>query len=152
MAFAHAVAAVFATLVSFAECLGASRLMDACSWFIDLWKGKHKTGQWLEIEAVEAMSNRSDFSAMNASGIMLSSMANKQNESHGDLASEDSGKAAIDASAEETRPMDHQVPVGQQGYFQGPFPHPLFPPRLYNLHRCCQSSNHICARNAPPVQ
>ncbi|KAL7177635.1 hypothetical protein ACSBR2_030905 [Camellia fascicularis] len=24
--------------------------------------------------------------------------------------------------------MDHQVPVGQQGYFQGPFPHPLFPP------------------------
>ncbi|CAL5347456.1 unnamed protein product [Camellia sinensis] len=104
MAFAHVVAAVFyidhmAPLVLFAECLGASRLMDACSWFIDLWKGKHETGQWLEIEAAEAMSNRSDFSAMNASGIMLSSMANKQNESHGDLASEDNGKAAIDASA-----------------------------------------------------
>ncbi|KAI8003209.1 Actin-depolymerizing factor 11 [Camellia lanceoleosa] len=99
MAFVHAVAAVFHILVSFAECLGASRLMDACSWFIDLWKGKHETGQWLEIEAAEAMSNRSDFSAMNASGIMLSSMANKQNESHGDLASEDNGKAAIDASA-----------------------------------------------------
>ncbi|KAL7177502.1 hypothetical protein ACSBR2_030790 [Camellia fascicularis] len=74
------------------------------------------------------MSNRSDLSAMNASGIMLSSMANKQNESHGDLASEDNGKAAIDASAEETCPMDHQVPVGQQGFFQGPFPHPMFPP------------------------
>ncbi|KAI8004582.1 COP1-interacting protein 7 [Camellia lanceoleosa] len=99
MAFAHAVAAVFHILVSFAECLGASRLMDACSWFIDLWKGKHETGRWLEIEATEAMSNRSDFSAMNASGIMLSSMANKQNESHGDLASEDNGKVAIDASA-----------------------------------------------------
>ncbi|CAL5416486.1 unnamed protein product [Camellia sinensis] len=133
MAFARAVAAGFdidhmAPLVSFAECFGASRLMDACSRFVDLWKGKHETGQWLEIEAAEAMSNRSDFSAINASGIMLSSMANKQNESHGDLASEDNGQAAIDASAEETRPMDHQVPVGQQGYFQGPFPHPMFPP------------------------
>ncbi|XP_028070263.1 COP1-interacting protein 7-like isoform X2 [Camellia sinensis] len=132
MAFARAVAAGFdidhmAPLVSFAECFGASRLMDACSRFVDLWKGKHETGQWLEIEAAEAMSNRSDFSAINASGIMLSSMANKQNESHGDLASEDNGQAAIDASAE-TRPMDHQVPVGQQGYFQGPFPHPMFPP------------------------
>ncbi|KAI8005209.1 COP1-interacting protein 7 [Camellia lanceoleosa] len=105
MAFAHAVVAAFdidhmAPLVSFVECLGASRLMDACSWFIDLWKGKHETRQWLENEAAEAMSNRSDFSAMNASGIMLSSMANKQNESHGDLASEDNGKAAIDASAD----------------------------------------------------
>ncbi|CAL5413601.1 unnamed protein product [Camellia sinensis] len=104
MAFARAVAAGFdidhmAPLVSFAECFGALRLMDACSRFVDLWKGKHETGQWLEIEAAEAMSNRSDFSAMNASGIMLSSMANKQNESHGDLASEDNGKAAIDASA-----------------------------------------------------
>lgn len=45
------------------------------------------------------MSSRSEFSAMNASGIMLSSMANKQNESNGDLVSEDNGQAAINAGA-----------------------------------------------------
>ena len=54
-------------------------------------------GQWVEIEAAEAMSNRSDLSAMNSSGIMLSSVANKQNELHGDLPSENNGKAGLDA-------------------------------------------------------
>ncbi|XP_057486655.1 COP1-interacting protein 7-like isoform X1 [Actinidia eriantha] len=132
MAFARAVAAGFnidhmAPLLSFAECFGASRLMDACLRFIDLWKRKHETGQWLEIEAAEATPSQSDFSVMNASGIMLSNVANKRNESHGDLVLEDNGKTAIDASAEEKRPMDHQVPVGQQEYFQGQFPHPMFP-------------------------
>ncbi|XP_057486656.1 COP1-interacting protein 7-like isoform X2 [Actinidia eriantha] len=131
MAFARAVAAGFnidhmAPLLSFAECFGASRLMDACLRFIDLWKRKHETGQWLEIEAAEATPSQSDFSVMNASGIMLSNVANKRNESHGDLVLEDNGKTAIDASAEK-RPMDHQVPVGQQEYFQGQFPHPMFP-------------------------
>jgi hypothetical protein len=47
---------------------------------MELWKRKHETGQWLEIEAAEAMSSRSDFSAMNASGIMLANVANKQKE------------------------------------------------------------------------
>ncbi|GFY85428.1 COP1-interacting protein-like protein [Actinidia rufa] len=132
MAFARAVAAGFnidhmAPLLSFAECFGASRLMDACLRFIDLWKRKHETGQWLEIEAAEATPSQSDFSVMNAPGIMLSNVANKRNESHGDLVLEDNGKTGIDASAEEKRPMDHQVPVGQQEYFQGQFPHPMFP-------------------------
>lgn len=53
---------------------------DACRRYKELWKRKHETGQWLEIEAAEAMSNRPEFSAMNASGIVLSSMTNKQNE------------------------------------------------------------------------
>lgn len=133
MAFARAAAAGFdvelmAPLVSFAECFGASRLMDACLKFRDLWKRKHETGQWVEVEAAEAMSSRSEFSAMNASGIMLSSMANKQNESNGELVSEDNGQAAINAGAEQKHPMNHQVPVGQQEYFRSQFPHPMYPP------------------------
>ncbi|CAK9165748.1 unnamed protein product [Ilex paraguariensis] len=103
MAFARAVAASFdidhmAPLVSFAECFGASRLMDACLRFMDLWKRKHETGQWLEIEAAEAMSTQSDFSTMDASGIMLSSVANKLNESCSEMASENIGKTSIDTT------------------------------------------------------
>ncbi|KAA8527780.1 hypothetical protein F0562_035351 [Nyssa sinensis] len=133
MAFARAVAAGFdidhmAPLVSFAECFGASRLMDACLRFMDLWKGKHESGQWLEIEAAEAMSSRSEFSTMNASGIMISSVTNKHNESRIELAAENTAKAGIDMSADERPPMDHQFPVGQQEYLQGQFPHPMFAP------------------------
>ena len=51
---------------------------DACVRFMELWKRKHETGQWVEIEAAEAMSSRTDFSAMNASGIDLSNTINKQ--------------------------------------------------------------------------
>ncbi|XP_059632337.1 COP1-interacting protein 7 [Cornus florida] len=131
MDFARAVAAGFdidhmALLVSFAECFGASRLMDACLRFVDLWKGKHESGEWVEIEAAEAMSSRSDFSTMNASGIMLSSVASKHNESSNGLASENNVKAGVNTSADE-RPMDHQAPVGQREYYQGQFPHPVFP-------------------------
>lgn len=61
-----------------------------------MWKKKHETGQWLEIEAAEAMSSRPDFSAMNASGIILSSVAN---ESHTELASENNGKSSGVTSA-----------------------------------------------------
>jgi hypothetical protein len=45
---------------------------------MELWKRKHETGQWVEIEAAEAMSSRTDFSAMNASGIDFSNTINKQ--------------------------------------------------------------------------
>lgn len=45
---------------------------DACTKFTEIWKRKHETGQWLEIEAAEGMSSRSDFAAMNASGIVFS--------------------------------------------------------------------------------
>ena len=40
-----------------------------------LWKRKHESGQWLEIEAAEVIPNHVDFSAINASGIILSNMA-----------------------------------------------------------------------------
>ncbi|CAN6725971.1 unnamed protein product [Malus baccata var. baccata] len=115
MAFARAVAAGFdvdhlAPLISFAECFGASRLMDACRRYKELWKRKHETGQWLEIEAAEAMANRSEVSAMNASGIMLSSATNQQ------------------VTAEENPPMEHQPPLSHQEYFPGQFPHQMYPP------------------------
>ena len=62
---------------------------------MELWKRKHETGQWLEIEAAEALSTRPEFSAMNASGIMLSSVTNKQNE----VAWENNGKSTSGRSS-----------------------------------------------------
>ncbi|KAJ7979844.1 COP1-interacting-like protein [Quillaja saponaria] len=87
MAFARAVAAGFdiehiPPLMSFGECFGAFRLMDACKRFMELWKQKHETGQWIEIEAAEAMYTRSDLSVVNASGITL---ANVTSISHSEL-------------------------------------------------------------------
>nr|XP_027116594.1 COP1-interacting protein 7 [Coffea arabica]XP_027116595.1 COP1-interacting protein 7 [Coffea arabica] len=133
MAFARAVAAGFdvddmAPLASFAECFGASRLKDASSKFINLWKKKHETGQWVEIEATEALSGRSDFSAMNASGIVLSSMGNKQNDFNNESASENNEKSGVDINSGEKPPMNHQPSFSQQDYFQGQFPHPMYPP------------------------
>ncbi|XP_061370798.1 COP1-interacting protein 7-like [Gastrolobium bilobum] len=126
MAFARAVAAGFdidyiPVLMSFAECFGASRLMDACTNFRDLWKRKHETGQWLEIAADEVMSNRSDFSALHASGVILPNMASG---SHTELDSENNVKASSDLP-----PMDRQSSVGHQdNNIQGQFPHYMFPP------------------------
>ncbi|TXG72345.1 hypothetical protein EZV62_000924 [Acer yangbiense] len=122
MAFARAVAAGFdvdnmAPLKSFAESFGALRLKDACVKFVELWKRKHETGQWFEIEEAEAMSSQADFAALNASGIMLSAVVNKQK----DEASENNGKA------DDKLPTDHH-PIGHQEYFQGQFPHNMFPP------------------------
>ncbi|KAK7278424.1 hypothetical protein RJT34_23452 [Clitoria ternatea] len=124
MAFARAVAAGFdidymPALMSFAECFGASRLKDACTKFRDLWKRKHETGQWLEIDAAEMMSNRSDFSALNGSGILLPNMASA---AHNELDSESNGKASSDVP-----PMDRQPTVGNQDNIQGQFPY-MFPP------------------------
>ncbi|GAU43014.1 hypothetical protein TSUD_28330 [Trifolium subterraneum] len=122
MAFARAVAAGFdidhlPALMSFAECFGASRLMDASTKFRDLWKRKHENGQWLEIEAAEMMSNRQDFTALNGSGILLPNMAFT---SHTELDSENNGKASSDLP-----PMDRQ---GNQDNMHGQFPHHMFPP------------------------
>ncbi|KAG7996698.1 hypothetical protein I3843_01G174800 [Carya illinoinensis] len=130
MAFARAVAAGFdidhmPPLVSFAECFGALRLMDACIKFMELWRRKHETGQWLEIEAAEAMCSRSDFSAMNASGIMLANVDNKPKDY--ELALENNGKASA-VSADDKPPVDHKTPSGHQEYFQGQFPPHVFPP------------------------
>ena len=72
---------------------------------MELWKRKHETGQWLEIEATEAMSSQSDFSAMNTSGIVFSGDMRKHNEfreawpeSHGELGIDSNGKARNDAT------------------------------------------------------
>ncbi|XP_042064107.1 COP1-interacting protein 7-like isoform X2 [Salvia splendens] len=123
MAFARAVAAGFdidhvAALVSFAECFGALRLMEACSRFIDLWKCKHETGQWLDIEASEALSPQPNFKA---SGIVLSSPCNNQDDSNHELASEHIGKSG-------SHNADNPVSNGQQEHFQGQVPHLVYPP------------------------
>ncbi|XP_054805701.1 COP1-interacting protein 7 isoform X2 [Prosopis cineraria] len=124
MAFARAVAAgldidCLPALMSFAECFGASRMMDACKKFMDLWKRKHESGQWLEIEASEAIRNRLDFSPVNTSGIILSSMAAA---SHTELDSENNGKASADVP-----PVDCQPSAGHQENIQGQFPHHMYP-------------------------
>ncbi|XP_057783519.1 COP1-interacting protein 7 isoform X2 [Salvia miltiorrhiza] len=126
MAFARAVAAGFdidhvAALVSFAECFGAMRLMEACSRFIDLWKCKHETGQWLDIDASEALSPQPNFSAVKASGIVFSGMCNNQDDSNHDLASEHIGKSGSNNA-------DNPASNGQQEHFQGQFPHLVYPP------------------------
>ncbi|CAL5208204.1 unnamed protein product [Lathyrus oleraceus] len=122
MAFARAVAAGFEidyipALMSFAECFGASRLMDASAKFRDLWKRKHENGQWLEIEAAEMMSNHPNFTALNGSGIIL---PNSPFASHTELDSENNGKSSSDVP-----PMDSQ---GHQDHMHGQFPHHMFPP------------------------
>ncbi|XP_073123557.1 uncharacterized protein [Henckelia pumila] len=126
MAFARAVAAGFdidhvVPLVSFSESFGATRLLEACSRFINLWKSKHETGQWLELEASEVLSTRSEFSAMNASGIFLSGTTDKHDETNHELATESNGKLGS------TNNADNSAPNGQQEYFQGQFPHLVFP-------------------------
>ncbi|KAL9161860.1 hypothetical protein ABFS82_07G049000 [Erythranthe guttata] len=128
MAFARAAAAGFdidhlASLVSFAECFGALRLMEACFRFIDLSKKKHETGEWLDIEASEALSSRPDFSNMNTSGIIFSATHNKNDESNHEQASEDNGNSGSTYNA-----ADNPAPISQQEYFQGKFPHIAFPP------------------------
>ncbi|KAE8712410.1 COP1-interacting protein-related, putative isoform 3 [Hibiscus syriacus] len=119
MAFARAVAAGFniddmAHLMSFSKRFGASRLRDACVKFTELWKRKHEDGQWLEIEATEAMTGRSDFSAM------------KEIKGAWPGISEDNGKTAVESSTAEKPPMDQQTPARQE-YSQARFPHPMFP-------------------------
>ncbi|XP_062109348.1 COP1-interacting protein 7 [Humulus lupulus] len=125
MAFARAVAAGFdiddiSPMMSFSESFGASRLINACKRFKELWKKKHESGQWLEIEAAEAMARGADFSAMNAPGVMLPNLANKQREawpeSHAESAAESNGKS------------DEKTPSENQIHPQGQFPHQMFPP------------------------
>ncbi|KAL8502524.1 hypothetical protein ACS0TY_021604 [Phlomoides rotata] len=70
MAFAHAVAAGFdidhmVPLVSFDECFGAMRLMEAPS--LPLSSRKHKTGQWLDIEASETQSSHKGMKTISCS-------------------------------------------------------------------------------------
>ncbi|XP_020531021.1 uncharacterized protein LOC18447171 isoform X1 [Amborella trichopoda] len=150
MAFARAVAAGFdmdhlVHLISFAECFGASRLKEACIRFMELWKVKHETSQWLEgmeFEAAEEMSSRSEFSSMNGSGFMLSSETSKLKEFreswsdfHGDIGERSHGKTNIEAgsdtgasdpSRDKRSSMESQVPpVVPPEYYQGQYPQPM---------------------------
>lgn len=79
---------------------------DACVRFMELWKKKHENGQWVEIEAAEAMANQLNIAAMNASGILLSNIANKQFDSNAEMASENYVKSSADSnSGNEANPM-----------------------------------------------
>ncbi|KAL3812457.1 hypothetical protein ACJIZ3_013725 [Penstemon smallii] len=122
MAFARAVAADFdidqmAPVVSFADCFGAMRLMEACSRFIDLWKSKHETKQWLDLDTSEELSTE-----MNSSGINLSATPYKHDESAHELSSENNLKSGLTSNA------DSPIPNARQEHFEGQFPHLVFPP------------------------
>ncbi|CAH9131049.1 unnamed protein product [Cuscuta epithymum] len=135
MAFARAVAAGFdidymVPLLCFADCFGASRLRDASLRFMELWKKKHETGQWLEIGVAEAIASETDVSVMNASGVAFSNIAGKHSTS-AEFASEADGKLNTDATAGERQRTDQQVPSNQQ-FFQSQASQPLFPPWALN--------------------
>ncbi|CAN6286082.1 unnamed protein product [Urochloa humidicola] len=121
MAFARAVAAGFdidnlVYLITFAERFGASRLMQACTQFIGLWKQKHETGQWIDVEP-EAMSARSEFPPFNPSSIMFMGDNTKQtmeamSVSNGDANGEDASKA-------DQRTSQHSGAAHE--FFHGPY-------------------------------
>ncbi|XP_042393895.1 COP1-interacting protein 7-like [Zingiber officinale] len=132
MAFARAAAAGFdmdtlLDLISFSENFGASRLKEACVSFMDLWKKKHETGQWLEVEAVETMSMRSEFSALNASGIIFTADVMAQKD-HGDSQSVYAGDMVADSNGKSDKkiPSESKVPPHPE-YFQGQFQPPTYP-------------------------
>ncbi|KAJ6819316.1 uncharacterized protein M6B38_402555 [Iris pallida] len=132
MAFARATAAGFdmdhmAYLISFAENFGASRLKRACLQFMELWKVKHETGQWLEVEAVDLMSSRSGFSPFNASGIVLSGDTSKQNEFGEAWATKSNADDLSDLNRDKRPPSDPQIPHVSHEYFQGQFQQPRYP-------------------------
>ncbi|KAG2533677.1 hypothetical protein PVAP13_9NG019200 [Panicum virgatum] len=120
MAFARAVAAGFdidnlVYLITFAERFGASRLMKACTQFIGLWKQKHETGQWIEVEP-EAMSARSEFPPFNPSGIMFMGDSMKQTM---ETMSVSNGDASEDASKADQRTIHHSGAPHE--FFHGPY-------------------------------
>ncbi|EPS65746.1 hypothetical protein M569_09031, partial [Genlisea aurea] len=128
MAFARALAAGFdidimVPLIAFAECFGAHRLKDACSRFVDLWKRKHETGQWLDIQPSDAVPAQSDFSMVNASGIVLSDALLKHDDSNPMLASQRNGKLNSRDEA-----GDNQATSGPQECYQNHFPQLVYPP------------------------
>lgn len=66
---------------------------------MELWKKKHENGQWVEIEAAEAIANQLDIAAMNASGIVLSNIANKQFDSNSEMSSENYVRSSADGTS-----------------------------------------------------
>ncbi|KAJ1288449.1 hypothetical protein BS78_02G089800 [Paspalum vaginatum] len=113
MAFARAVAAGFdidnlGYLIAFAERFGALRLMKACSHFVELWKQKHETGQWIEVEP-EAMSTRSDFPPFNAAGIVFMGDNMKPNMESGSVNGEANGEDGAKADQKSGHQMGSQA-------------------------------------------
>ncbi|KAG2633309.1 hypothetical protein PVAP13_2NG279400 [Panicum virgatum] len=113
MAFARAVAAGFdidnlGYLIAFAERFGALRLMKACSHFVELWKQKHETGQWIEVEP-EAMSTRSEFPPFNASGIVFMGDNMKQNMESGSVNGEANGEDGAKSDQKSGQQMGSQA-------------------------------------------
>ncbi|XP_047092936.1 COP1-interacting protein 7-like [Lolium rigidum] len=143
MAFARAVAAGFDIdnllyLISFAERFGASRLMKACTQFIDLWRQKHETGQWIDVEP-EAMSARSEFPPFNASGIMFMGDKETMSVSNGDANGEDATRTEYRTaqhphgsyqSAYPPWAMHRPYPMQGMPYYPGvnPYYPPPYPP------------------------
>ncbi|ESQ44717.1 hypothetical protein EUTSA_v10003134mg [Eutrema salsugineum] len=122
MAFARAVAAGFDVddmlpLISFGKSFGASRLMDACLKYKDLWKKKHETGQWVEIEATEVMATQPNISAMNDSGIMFANAANMRRDSW----------PGTPENSDVKSPTDNKPNVNQE-HVQGQHPQPKYAP------------------------
>ncbi|CAH2047019.1 unnamed protein product [Thlaspi arvense] len=119
MAFARAVAAGFVVddmlpLISFAKSFGASRLMEACLKFMDLWKKKHESGQWVEIEATEVMVTQPNISAMNDSGIMFANMRRDS-------------LPGTPENSDVKSPPDNKPNVNQE-HVQGQHPQPMYAP------------------------
>ncbi|KAF7069699.1 hypothetical protein CFC21_075288 [Triticum aestivum] len=136
MAFARALAAGFDIdnliyLISFAERFGASRLMKACTQFIDLWRQKHETGQWIDVEP-ETMSTRSEFPPFNASGIMFMGDKETMSVSNGDTNGEDAAKADHRSHHHPGAPHEYHHGPYQSGYppwaMHPPYPMQGMPP------------------------
>ncbi|XP_020578091.1 uncharacterized protein LOC110023161 isoform X2 [Phalaenopsis equestris] len=140
MAFARTTAAGFDIesmkhLISFADSFGASRLKEACVRYTDLWNAKHETGQWIEVEATEARSYRSDFSPLNSSEIIFSGDALRKKElveawplSSIDTSKESNGNTAgHDIDRDKRSPSEPQAPLAPHEYYPGQFQHPAFP-------------------------
>lgn len=73
---------------------------EACLKFMELWKRKHETGQWLEVEAAEVMSSRCEFPSFSSAGIVFSGESNKQNAevlpvNSGDRSTENGGESGM---------------------------------------------------------
>ncbi|KAL0907401.1 hypothetical protein M5K25_021809 [Dendrobium thyrsiflorum] len=138
MAFARTAAAGFemeniAHLMSFAESFGAFRLREACSRYMLLWEGKHESGQWIEVEAAEALSYRSEFPPLNSDGIVFSEDVMKQkafveawSASGRDVSMENNGNAtSLDNDRDKKLFSETQAPHRQPVY-EGHFQHPPF--------------------------
>ncbi|KAL5702354.1 hypothetical protein ACHQM5_027582 [Ranunculus cassubicifolius] len=144
MAFARALAAGFdmdhmSHLVSFAECFGAPRLMEACVGFMVLWKRKHEHDHWLENGAMPTQSEV--FADTNLKSVITKqheelkepcSDSNAKNDIEGKEKSSNAANANMNFDynrgyQEFCQPMQdvpyHQINMGGGPLFQPLYPH-----------------------------